>query len=40
VIFCCDSIFLFTIVPPLIELADRDHPSVLHALTVAGPKSR
>ncbi len=33
-IFCCDSIFLFTIVPLLIELTDRDHPSVLHALTV------
>ncbi|WP_407174498.1 AEC family transporter [Bradyrhizobium sp. STM 3562] len=31
-IFCCDSIFLFTIVPLLIELTDRDHPSVLHAL--------
>ena len=25
-IFCCDSIFLFTIVPLLIELTDRDHP--------------
>lgn len=33
-IFCCDSIFLFTIVPLLIELSDRDHPSVLHALGV------
>ena len=33
-IFCCDSIFLFTIVPLLIELTDRDHPSVLHALGV------
>src|SRR5689334_12794329 len=33
-IFCCDSIFLFTIVPLLIELTDRDHPSVLHALEV------
>ncbi|MGE5157462.1 MAG: AEC family transporter [Gemmatimonas sp.] len=35
-IFCCDSIFLFTIVPLLIELTDRDHPSVLHALGVVG----
>jgi phosphosulfolactate phosphohydrolase-like enzyme len=26
-IFCCDSIFLFTIVPLLIELSERDHPS-------------
>jgi malonate transporter and related proteins len=33
-IFCCDSIFLFTIVPVLIELTDRDHPSLLHALGV------
>ncbi len=33
-IFCCDSIFLFTIVPLLIELSDRDHPSILHALGV------
>ena len=33
-IFCCDSIFLFTIVPLLIELSDRDHPSVLHAFGV------
>ncbi len=33
-IFCCDSIFLFSIVPLLIELTDRDHPSVLHAVTV------
>lgn len=33
-IFCCDSIFLFTIVPLLIELTDRDHPSVPHALGV------
>ena len=31
-IFCCDSIFLFSIVPLLIELTDRDHPSLLHAL--------
>ncbi|MCH3002831.1 hypothetical protein K3W91_15125, partial [Listeria monocytogenes] len=29
-IFCCDSIFLFSIVPLLIELTDRDHPSLLH----------
>jgi malonate transporter len=34
-IFCCDSIFLFTIVPLLIELTNRDHPSALHALGVA-----
>lgn len=33
-IFCCDSIFLFTVVPLLIELSDRDHPSLLHALGV------
>src|SRR3979490_1619442 len=33
-IFCCDSIFLFSIVPLLIELSDRDHPSLLHALGV------
>ncbi len=33
-IFCCDSIFLFSIVPLLIELTDRDHPSLLHALGV------
>ena len=33
-IFCCDSIFLFTAVPLLIELSDRDHPSLLHALGV------
>lgn len=33
-IFCCDSIFLFTIVPLLIELSDRDHPSMLHAFGV------
>src|SRR4029077_21116958 len=30
-IFCCDSIFLFSLVPLLIELTDRDHPSLLHA---------
>jgi malonate transporter len=33
-IFCCDSIFLFSIVPLLIELTDRDHPSLLHAMGV------
>jgi malonate transporter and related proteins len=33
-IFCCDSIFLFSVVPLLIELTDRDHPSILHALGV------
>src|SRR5579872_5222848 len=33
-IFCCDSIFLFSIVPLLVELTDRDHPSLLHALRV------
>jgi malonate transporter and related proteins len=33
-IFCCDSIFLFSIVPLLIELTDSDHPSLLHALRV------
>src|SRR3954468_5619398 len=33
-IFCCDSIFLFTVVPLLIELSDRDHPSIVHALGV------
>jgi malonate transporter len=33
-IFCCDSIFLFSIVPLLIELTDRDHPSFLHAFGV------
>src|SRR5215472_283775 len=33
-IFCCDSIFLFTAVPLLIELSDRDHPSLLHAFGV------
>ncbi|MGJ4889906.1 AEC family transporter [Bradyrhizobium sp. HKCCYLS3077] len=31
-IFCCDSIFLFTIVPLLVELTERDHASVGHAL--------
>src|SRR3954449_2123371 len=33
-IFCCDTIFLFTIVPLLIELSDRDHPSIVHAFGV------
>src|SRR6201991_2898924 len=33
-IFCCDSIFLFSIVPLLIELSDRDHPSLVHAFGV------
>src|SRR3954468_6951167 len=33
-IFCCDSIFLFSIVPLLVELSDRDHPSLLHAIGV------
>lgn len=31
-IFCCDSIFLFSIVPLLVELTERDHPSLAHAL--------
>jgi predicted permease len=34
-IFCCDSIFLFSIVPLLIALTDRDHPSILHAIGIA-----
>jgi predicted permease len=33
-IFCCDSIFLFSIVPLLVELTDSDHPSLSHALRV------
>jgi predicted permease len=33
-IFCCDSIFLFTIVPLLIGFTDREHPSVWHTLGV------
>src|SRR5690242_11958259 len=33
-IFCSDSIFLFSAVPLLIELTDRDHPSLLHAFGV------
>src|SRR5689334_9724432 len=32
--FCCDSIFLFSIFPLLVELTDRDHPSILHAFSV------
>jgi hypothetical protein len=31
-IFCCDSIFLFTIVPLLIALTDREHPSIWRTL--------
>jgi len=34
-IFCCDSIFLFSIVPLLMALTDREHPSFLHAIGVA-----
>ena len=34
-IFCCDSIFLFSIVPLLMALTDREHPSSLHAIGVA-----
>jgi predicted permease len=34
-IFCCDSIFLFTIVPLLMALTDREHPSFLHAIGLA-----
>ncbi len=33
-IFCCDSIFLFTIVPLLIALTDSKHPSPLHTFGV------
>jgi malonate transporter and related proteins len=33
-IFCCDSVFLFSVVPLLVELTDRDHPSLLHAFGV------
>ncbi|HYW64789.1 MAG TPA: AEC family transporter [Bradyrhizobium sp.] len=33
-IFCCDSIFLFSIVPLLVELSHREHPSLWHALGV------
>src|SRR4051812_23722804 len=34
-IFCCDSIFLFTMVPLLMALTDREHPSFLHAIGIA-----
>ncbi|KRR21993.1 AEC family transporter [Bradyrhizobium retamae] len=34
-IFCCDSIFLFTIVPLLMALSDRKHPSLLYAIGIA-----
>src|SRR6476659_256686 len=34
-IFCCDSIFLFSIVPLLVALTDREHRSVLHTLGIA-----
>ena len=34
-IFCCDSIFLFSIVPLLMALTDHEHPSFLHAIGVA-----
>ncbi len=34
-IFCCDSIFLFTIVPLLMALTDREHKSFLHAIGIA-----
>ncbi|OCK60542.1 AEC family transporter [Bradyrhizobium sp. LMTR 3] len=34
-IFCCDSIFLFTIVPLLMALSDRKHPSFLYAIGIA-----
>jgi malonate transporter and related proteins len=33
-IFCCDSIFLFTVVPLLVALTDSKHPSLLHTLGV------
>ena len=33
-VFCCDSIFLFSIVPFMIELTGREHPSLTHALGV------
>ena len=33
-IFCCDSIFLFSIVPLLIALTDREHQSALRTLGV------
>src|ERR1700709_1775478 len=33
-IFCCDSIFLFSIVPLLIALTNREHRSLLHTLGI------
>ncbi|CAN7754580.1 AEC family transporter [Bradyrhizobium sp. LjRoot220] len=33
-IFCCDSIFLFSIVPLLIAFTDRKHHSLLHTLGI------
>jgi malonate transporter and related proteins len=33
-IFCCDSIFLFSIVPLLIAFTDREHPSLWHTIGV------
>ncbi|MBR1188968.1 AEC family transporter [Bradyrhizobium sp. AUGA SZCCT0240] len=33
-IFCCDSIFLFSIVPILIAFTDREHRSLLHTLGI------
>src|ERR1700720_3807402 len=33
-IFCCDNIFLFSIVPLLIALTDRQHPTLLHTFGV------
>jgi malonate transporter len=34
-IFCCDSIFLFTVVPLMIALTDSKHPSLWHTLATA-----
>ena len=34
-IFCCDSIFLFTIAPLLMALTDREHKSFVHAIGIA-----
>ena len=36
-IFCCDSIFLFSIVPLLIALTNREHRSLLHDAGDRGP---
>src|SRR3954453_7261304 len=33
-IFCCDSIFLFSIVPILIAFTDREHRSLLHTFGI------